>query len=95
MNTTVTIVLMAVVTYLPRLAGFALAGRHIAPFWLRFLHFVPIAVFAALILPALPGNQDELPLPAFAAAAAALVLWRFRSLWLGLAVGMAGFCTST
>lgn len=85
------IVAMALVTYGPRLAGFALAGERLNAFWLRFLHFVPIAVFAALVVPALPGAGGELPLRLLAAAGASLVIWRSRSLWLGLLVGMSLF----
>lgn len=88
--TVVTIFLMALVTYLPRLAGLSLANVTLPPFWTRFLRFVPVAVFAALITPALP-NADETPLRLVAAGIAALVLWRVRSLWLGLLVGMAAF----
>ncbi|HEX7022672.1 MAG TPA: AzlD domain-containing protein [Trueperaceae bacterium] len=91
MNATLAVLLMAVVTYGPRLLGFALSGRDISPFWLRFLEFVPIAVFSALIVPALPGGQGELNVRLVAAALAGLVMWRVRNLWLGIAVGMAAF----
>lgn len=56
MGATATILLMAVVTYIPRFAGFLLLGRTVPPFWVRFLRFVPISVFAVLIVPALPGT---------------------------------------
>lgn len=88
--TVVTILLMALVTYLPRLAGLSLAKITLPPFWTRFLQFVPVAVFAALVVPALPGG-DETPIRLIAAGVAALVLWRVRSLWLGLLVGMVVF----
>ena len=91
MNATLTILLMALVTYLPRLAGFALAGARVSPFWLRFLHFVPISVFAALIVPGLPGASGEGGIRLLAAAAASLAIWRFGSLWFGILVGMGGF----
>lgn len=88
--TVVTILLMALVTYLPRLAGLSLAKITLPPFWTRFLQFVPVAVFAALVVPALPGG-DETPIRLMAAGVAALVLWRVRSLWLGLLAGMVVF----
>lgn len=88
--TVLTIVLMALVTYLPRLAGLSLASFVLPPFWTRFLRFVPIAVFAALVVPALP-NADETPIRLVAATVAAFVFWRVRSLWLGLLVGMVVF----
>ena len=82
---------MALVTYGPRLLGFSLSKRDVSGFWLRFLNFVPITVFAALVVPALPGNQGELDIRVLAAALAGLIMWRVRSLWLGIAVGMAAF----
>ena len=95
MSATLVIVLMALVTYGPRLAGFALSGVRVSGFWLRFLHFVPITVFAALIVPALPGDappgESEAGVRLIAAALAALALWRVKQLWLGVAVGMGAF----
>ena len=91
MSATLVIVLMALVTYGPRLAGFALSGVRLPGFWLRFLHFVPITVFAALIVPALPGEEGEVGIRLVAAALAALALWRVERLWLGITVGMGVF----
>ena len=91
MSATLVIILMALVTYIPRLAGFALADRTISSFWLRFLHFVPITVFAALIVPALPGDEGEAGIRLIASALATLALWRAGRLWLGIAVGMGAF----
>ena len=91
MSITLTLIFMALVTYGPRLAGFALSGRSVSSFWRRFLHFVPIAVFAALITPALPGNSGEVEVRLVAALVASLVIWYRRSLWLGIAVGMGAF----
>jgi branched-subunit amino acid transport protein len=88
--TVATILLMALVTYGPRLAGLSLSRLALPPFWARFLQFVPVAVFAALVAPALP-SAGETPIRLLAAGVAALVLWRFRSLWLGLLVGMVLF----
>ncbi len=86
--TVLTIVLMALVTYGPRLLGLSLSGLEPPPFWLRFLGVVPVAVFAALVVPALP-SAGETPVRLVAAMVAVLVFWRVRSLWLGLLVGMA------
>ena len=91
MNPILTILAMALVTYLPRLAGFALAGRRPSPFFLRFLRFIPITVFAALVVPALPGNAGELPIRLVTAAAASVTIWRYHNLWLGILVGMGAF----
>lgn len=91
MSATLVILLMGVVTFLPRLLGFALSGMRVSAFWLRFLRFVPIAVFAALIAPGIPGELGEVGERSAAAALAALVIWRFGSLWIGIVTGMAGF----
>jgi branched-subunit amino acid transport protein len=61
------------------------------PFWLRFVRFVPIAVFAALITPNLEGTRGE-GLERFVAAALCGVLaWRTKQLWIGLFAGMLAF----
>jgi branched-subunit amino acid transport protein len=89
-NATLTILLMALVTYLPRLAGFMLSGRTVPPFWLRFLRFVPISVFAVLIVPSLPG-PGGLPARLAAAGVAAFLMWRRAGLAVGLLGGLATF----
>lgn len=88
--TVLTIVLMAFVTYLPRVTGLSLAQLRLPPFWTRYLQFVPVAVFTALVVPALP-SPGETPVRLFAAGVAALALWRFGTLWFGLLVGMVVF----
>lgn len=90
MSPTVIILLMAAVTYLPRLAGFMLSGQRVPPFWLRFLRFVPISVFAVLIAPALPGTGG-LTARLGAALVAVLLMWRLRNLAIGLVGGLATF----
>lgn len=90
MNPTTTIVLMALVTFGPRLAGFLLSGQPLPPFWLRALRFVPIAVFAALVTPSLPG-AGGLPVRVAAALVAVATMARTRRLELGLLAGMAAY----
>ncbi len=65
--------------------------RELPPFWLRFLHFVPIAVFAALVTPSLQGDRGEGGIRLVAAAVVALAAWRTRNLGIALAAGMAAF----
>jgi branched-subunit amino acid transport protein len=89
-SATATIMLMALVTYLPRLAGFFLAGRTVPPFWLRFLRFVPISVFAVLIVPSLAG-PGGLPARLTAAAVCFLLIWRRAGLAVGLFGGLGTF----
>lgn len=91
MSVTLTIVFMALVTYVPRLAGFVLAGKRVSAFWLRFLHFVPITVFAALIAPALSGTSGDAALRLVAALLATAAIWRFKHMTLGLVTGMVVF----
>jgi len=81
---------MVAVTFGSRLAGLTL-HRELPPFWLRFLHFVPIAVFAALVTPSLGGSRGEGGLRVVAAAVAAFAAWRTRQLAVAIAVGMAAF----
>jgi len=81
---------MVAVTFGSRYAGLA---RHtdLPDFWIRFLHFVPIAVFAALVTPSLQGNLGEGEIRLLAAIVAALAAWRTRQLWVAIVVGMAVF----
>ena len=78
------------VTFGSRFAGLAL-HRELPDFWVRFLHFVPIAVFASLVTPYLEGDLGEWGIRITAAAVAAFAAWRTRQLWLAIAVGMAVF----
>lgn len=81
---------MVAVTFGSRYAG--LARRTDLPdFWIRFLHFVPIAVFAALVTPSLQGDLGEGEIRVLAAVVAALAAWRARQLWVAILVGMAVF----
>ena len=81
---------MFAVTFGSRLAGVALRTE-LPDFWVRFLHFVPIAVFAALVTPYVEGDLGEGEIRLVAAVGAALVAWRTRSLPLAIGVGMLSF----
>lgn len=81
---------MLAVTFGSRLAGLTLR-RELPPFWLRFLHFVPIAVFAALVTPSLEGDRGEGGIRTAAALVVALAAWRTRNLAVALVAGMAVF----
>jgi branched-subunit amino acid transport protein len=81
---------MLVVTFGSRISGLTLR-MELPPFWLRFLHFVPIAVFAALVTPSLQGSRGEGGIRVAAAALAALVAWRTRQLAIAIAAGMISF----
>jgi len=81
---------MVAVTFGSRYAGLALRVG-LPDFWVRFLHFVPIAVFASLVTPYLEGGRGEWAIRVGAACAAAIAAWRTRQLWAAIAVGMATF----
>jgi predicted branched-subunit amino acid permease len=81
---------MLAATSSSRYAGLAFRIS-LAPFWVRFLHFVPVAVFAALVAPSVEGDLGEGEIRLAAAALAALAAWRTKQLWVGIAVGMAAF----
>jgi branched-subunit amino acid transport protein len=81
---------MVTVTFASRYAGLA-PERKLPAFWVRFLHFVPIAVFAALVTPSLEGGRGEWGIRLGAAGLAAAAAWRTKLLWVAIAVGMAAF----
>ena len=81
---------MLAVTFGSRLSGLSLQAA-LPPFWLRFLHFVPIAAFAALVTPSLAGGFGEGEIRLAAAAVTTIVAWRWRNLGLALAAGLAVF----
>ncbi len=81
---------MVAVTFGSRLAGLTLRAP-LPPFWTRVLHFVPIAVFAALVTPALEGSRGEGGIRLVAAAVVVLAAWRTRNLGIALLAGMAAF----
>jgi len=81
---------MLAVTFGSRYAGIALR-LELPDFWVRCLHFVPIAVFAALVTPSLEGGFGEGEIRVAGAGAATLVAWRTRNLGLAIAAGMLVF----
>jgi branched-subunit amino acid transport protein len=90
MNFWWTVLGMLVVTFGSRLAGVLLTAP-LPPFWLRFVRFVPIAVFAALIAPNLEGTRGEGLERFIAAALSGVLAWRTKQLWIALFAGMLAF----
>jgi branched-subunit amino acid transport protein len=90
MNFWLTVLGMLVVTYGSRLAGMLLTSP-LPPFWTRFVRFVPIAVFTALIIPNLEGTQGEGLPRILGAALCGFLAWRTKQLWIGLFAGMLSF----
>lgn len=90
----ITILGMALVTYLPRLLpAWTLRGRALPPVIMAWLRYIPAAVLAALLLPSLLLADGHLNLAwdnlyLWAALPAALTAWRRRSLFGTVLVGM-------
>lgn len=82
--------LMWLVTYPVRLLGLSLGRVRLPPFWLAFLRFVPVSVFAALILPDVLGSS-EWPLRLVGCAVGAGLMWRTRNLAPGILGGFAAY----
>ena len=81
---------MLAVTFGSRLIGLWLRTP-LPAFWMRFLRFVPMSVFAALVVPNLAGDRGEGPLRYLAAAIGALVAWKSKQLWAAILSGMVVF----
>jgi branched-subunit amino acid transport protein len=83
------------VTYAIRLSFIALVPQERLPsLFRRGLTYVPHAVLAAIILPALVRPDGPIDLSfgnarLIAGTLAALIAWRFRNIWLTILVGMA------
>lgn len=88
MSGLLTIGLMWLVTYLPRLLGLHLGHLRLPPFWQAFLAYIPVSVFAALTLPDVLGSS-EWPQRLVGCAAGGLIIWRTRQLAAGILGGFA------
>ena len=88
MNTIALTVAMALIAYALRCSGLFLSNLPLSPFWTRVLHFVPVAVFAALIGLSLRGQQGEGTIRVVAALGAGVALWYRPQPWVGLVVGI-------
>ncbi|MVN85545.1 AzlD domain-containing protein [Deinococcus sp. HMF7620] len=82
--------LMWAVTFGPRLLGLSLGRLELTPFWHAFLRFVPVSVFAALIVPEILGSPEWLR-RLVGAAVAALLVWRQGNLAVGLLGGFGAY----
>ncbi len=88
------VAVIAVLTYSTRYAGFALGsfgGQSMPPALERFLNYVPIAAFAALVAPGVADGPGALTARLAAIGVATVAALRFKRLWAALIVGMAGF----
>lgn len=89
MNTSLLLFLMWGVTYPARLLGLSLGRVQLSEFWLNFLKFVPVSVFAALVVPDVLGPEWARRLPA--ALVAALLMLRLGNLALSLLGGVGAY----
>jgi branched-subunit amino acid transport protein len=88
------VAVIAALTYPTRYAGFALGrfgGQSMPPALERFLNYVPIAAFAALVAPGVADGPGALTSRVVAIGVAAVVAIRFKRLWAALILGMVGF----
>jgi branched-subunit amino acid transport protein len=79
--------LLALMVYATRLVGFFVTVD-IHPFGLRFLHYLPVAIFAVFVIPGVTQSGHDGTIRLIAALVAAFVIWYSRRLWLGFIVGM-------
>ena len=86
-----TILAIAALTYLTRIAGFRLGERRLPAAFDSFLAYVPVAAFAALAIPGVADGAGSFPARLAGAALAALIVLRYSALWAGLLAGMIGF----
>ncbi len=89
-----TILGMALVTYLPRLAPvWLLASRSLPEIVITWLRYVPAAVLSAMLLPSLLLQENHLAITPgnlylLAAIPTFLVAWKTRSMFGAVIVGM-------
>jgi branched-subunit amino acid transport protein len=91
MNVIYTLIATAVIIYLCRYSGFTLTWLAASTRLARFLHFVPIAIFSALIVPSLISDPDLLERKVIALALAGVVIRRTQHFGLGIIVGLGLF----
>jgi branched-subunit amino acid transport protein len=91
MNVIYTLIATAVIIYLCRYSGFTLTRLAASTRLARFLHFVPIAIFSALIVPSLISDPDLLERKVIALALAGVVIRRTQHFGLGIIVGLGLF----
>jgi branched-subunit amino acid transport protein len=85
------IAVVALVVYLVRLSGFALAALRLGPDLRRELALVPVAVLAALVAVTARGPAGSAGLRLLVLGAAGLLCWKTRQPWAGLVAGMVVF----
>lgn len=93
METLLTILGMAIATLFIRLIPIVLLSREPAPLISRWLRFVPVAVFTALVVPGLLVNKGEIKLGSklWVGLTGVLVAIKTRQVLLVILVGLATY----
>ena len=81
------LILLVLLVYATRLIGFFVTFD-IPPFGLRFLHYLPIAVFASFVIPGGIHQGHNWTIRLIALLVAGVITWYSRKLWLGFIAGM-------
>jgi branched-subunit amino acid transport protein len=87
MNTWLLIGVVAVLVYTCRLSGFALNIAQSSSFWEQFLHFVPISLFAALVVLSLARENEMLDIKIIALLMGGAAAYRTHRTGLGILAG--------
>jgi len=89
-ETALTISGMALVTFLIRFGMIALLSRELPPLLARWLHYIPIAIFTALVIPGrlISNGTFESGPELWAGLAGLLVAWRSRQVLPVILAGM-------
>src|SRR5687768_15325298 len=87
---------MVLVTYLTRAPMLVLLRGDLSPWLARWLHYIPISVFTALVVPAfvMPEGTPTFGRELLIGVVAGLVAWRTRQLYAVIAAGMLVFWLS-
>jgi branched-subunit amino acid transport protein len=93
MQTTLTILGMALATFLIRFGPIALLNREVPPLLAGWLHYVPVAIFAALVAPGflLPGGEARIGPEFWVGLVGLLVAYRSRQVLPVILAGMATY----
>lgn len=89
------ILVVAMATWLARAGGFHLARRSFPPVVDRFLAWIPVAAFAALIAPDMVHGPGAAPARLLGALMTVLVVSRAGPYWAALMAGMGVFWLSS
>jgi branched-subunit amino acid transport protein len=85
------VLVVATVTYATRAGGFYLGRRAVPRTLDRFLDYVPVAAFAALVVPGIDAGGTEMAPRLIGLGVAVLAGIWFKRLWVVIVAGMVVF----